>query len=92
MSQQPPVHALGWEVVYIAHSEPEASIVAGRLETQGIETFIHRETTGNLAYGVYLDPFGEVSILVHPDDYDRAAALLDEDVSSELPDDKTDEA
>jgi len=84
MSQRPPVHTLGWKVVYIARSEPEASIVAGRLETQGIETFIHRETTGNLAYGVYIDPFGEVSVLVHPDQYEQAAALLDEDVSDDF--------
>ena len=42
-----------WKVVYVAHSEPEASIVAGRLESMGIETFVHRETTGNAAYGVY---------------------------------------
>jgi Putative prokaryotic signal transducing protein len=87
MSQQSTAHALGWKVVYVAHSEPEASIVAGRLETQGIETFIHRETTGNLAYGVYIDPFGDVSVLVHPHNYDQAAAILDEDVSDVLSDD-----
>ncbi|MEO8394676.1 MAG: DUF2007 domain-containing protein [Chloroflexota bacterium] len=86
MSQQPTAHALGWKVVYVASNEPEAAIVAGRLEADGIETFVHREATGGLAYGVYLDPLGEVSVLVHPDAYDQAAAILDEDVSDILPD------
>jgi hypothetical protein len=87
MSQPRFAHATGWKVVYVAHSEPEASIVAGRLETQGIETYIHREATGGLAYGVYLDPLGEVSVLVQPDHFDRAAALLDEEGSDDLSDD-----
>ena len=84
MSQKPMAHMRGWKVVYVAHSEPEASIVAGRLESMGIETFVHRETTGNAAYGVYMDPFGDVSVLVHPDDYDQALALLDEEVEDAL--------
>lgn len=82
MSQRPPTPAEGWMIVYVAHSEPEALIVAGRLENQGIEAFVHREVTGN-AYGVYTDPLGEVSVLVHPDDYEQAAAILDEDVEGE---------
>jgi len=76
-------------VVYVAHSEPEAIIVAGRLQNEGIETFIHREPVGNV-YGIYADPLGEVTVFVHPRDYDQAAGILDEDVDIEdddVPDD-----
>lgn len=82
MTQPPIAHYEGWKIVYTAHSEPEALVVAGRLENQGIDAFVHREVTGS-AYAVYTDPFGDVSVLVHPDDFDDASAILAEDVSDE---------
>ncbi len=90
MSQRSTPHALGWKVIYSAANDAEAAIVAGRLEAEGIETFVHREATGGLATGVYLDAFGEVSVLVHPDDVDQASAILDEDMSDESLDDQDD--
>ena len=65
-------------VVYIAHSEPEAYIVAGRLESEGIKAWVHQEPVGR-AYGLSIGPLGEVKVLVSPEDYDQALAILDED-------------
>ena len=80
MNNQPQSSSPPWVVAYTAHSEPEAIIVAGRLQNEGIETFVHREVVGGNPYGVYLDPQGEVSVLVHPQNYDQALRILEEDV------------
>jgi hypothetical protein len=85
----------GWMVVYIAHSEPEAYIVTGRLQTEGIPAFVHQEPVGK-AYGFTVGPLGEVKVLVSPGDYDQALAILDDDAyeSDDLditPDDDDDE-
>ncbi len=65
-------------VVYVAYSEPEAYIVAGRLENEGIHALVHQEPVGR-AYGITIGPLGEVKVLVNPDDYDRALTILDVD-------------
>jgi hypothetical protein len=67
-----------WMVVYVASSEPEAYIVAGRLQSEGIPTFVHQEPVGR-AYGFSVGPLGEVKVLVNPEDYDQAVAILDAD-------------
>ena len=69
-------------VVYIATSEPEAYIVAGRLKSEGIETFVHQEPVAK-AYGFTVGPFGEIKVLVGAEDYDRALEILDENVEAD---------
>jgi hypothetical protein len=73
MSQHLPAHLQAWMVVYVAGSEPEAYVVAGRLESEGIPAFVHQEPVGR-AYGLTVGPLGEVKVLVHSDDYDQATA------------------
>jgi hypothetical protein len=67
-----------WMVVYVAYNEPEAYIVAGRLESEGIKAFVHQEPVGR-AYGLSVGPLGEVKVLVHPDNYDQAVDIIDDD-------------
>ncbi len=81
MSQRPIAQPDGWMVAYIASSEPEAYIVAGRLESEGIQAFVHQEPAGR-AYGLTVGPLGEVKVLVLPEDYDTALAILEEDVDT----------
>ena len=71
-----------WIVVYIATSDPEAYIVAGRLKSEGIETFVHQEPIAK-AYGFSVGPLGEIKVLVGAEDYDRALAILDEDAEAD---------
>ena len=65
-------------VVYVASSEPEAYIVAGRLQSEGIPAFVHQEPVGR-AYGFSVGPLGEVKVLVNPEDYDQALVILEDD-------------
>lgn len=66
-------------IVYIAHSEPEAYIVVGRLDSEGIPAFVQQEPLGR-AYALNVGILGEIKVVVRAADYERAAAILDEDV------------
>lgn len=74
-------------VVYVAGSDPEAHIVAGRLQSEGIQSWVHQEPVGS-AYGITVGPLGEVRVLVRSDDYQRALAILEQDPDADtlLPD------
>jgi len=53
----------GLITVYVASSQPEAQIVKGRLETEGIPTMLRYESAG-LVYGLTIDGLGHVEIQV----------------------------
>lgn len=72
-----------WEIVETVGTEEEASLVAGFLEAEGVASQVesllfHQEpaTFGKL---------GEVRILVHANDLDRARQLIDSRESGEVP-------
>lgn len=77
-----------WLVVYTTTSLPDAHIIAGRLKHEGIPCWIHQPIGGN-AIGITIGPLGTISVLVNPNDYDDAYAILydeHEDTDGELPD------
>jgi hypothetical protein len=73
-------------VVYLTYNPPEAYIVAGRLQSEGINAWVHQPVGAN-AIGITIGPLGEVRVLVDAPDYDRALAILNEDAPAELSDD-----
>lgn len=75
-----------WMVVYITYNLHEAQIVAGRLKSEEIDAMIHQEA-GASAMGIHIGRLGEIKVLVHPDRYDQAMALLFPDEPGALPDD-----
>ena len=64
-----------WVAVYITHNLPEAHIVVGNLRAHDIPAMLHQEA-GATALGITLGNLGEIKVLVSPEDYDEAAALL----------------
>lgn len=72
----------GWMSVYETDNSPDAYIVVGRLETEGIKSWVYHEAVGS-AMGITIGPLGAVLVLVNPDDYERAVALLAVDLSDE---------
>jgi hypothetical protein len=67
-----------WMIVYIADSQPEAHIIVGRLEASGVRSWVQQEPVGQ-AFGFLVGPLSQVKVLVHPEDYDDAMAILDEE-------------
>lgn len=64
-----------WVAVYITHNLPEAHIVIGKLKAHNLPAMLHQEA-GATALGITLGNLGEIKVLVSPDDYDEAAAIL----------------
>ncbi len=75
-----------WMIVYTTHNLPEAYIIGGRLDADGIPNVIHREA-GASAIGVHIGRLGEIKVLVSPKDYNLAVRLLfPEEFIDNLPD------
>jgi hypothetical protein len=70
-------------VVYTTYSAPDAHIVAGRLQHEGVPTMVHQEPAGS-AIGIHIGPLGEVKVLVHSPDYARALEILEAEVDATL--------
>jgi Putative prokaryotic signal transducing protein len=84
-------NSIEWMIVYITHNLPDAQIVAGRLQFEGVMALVNY-APGASALGITIGSLGEVSIVVHPDDYERALQILDPDGFDELPDTTDDES
>lgn len=67
-----------WQVVHTTLDINEANIIAGRLHVEGIKSFVHRQA-GAAAMGLTIGAWGEINVLVEPEDYERALAILDPD-------------
>jgi len=74
-----------WMIVYVTHELTDAHIVEGRLKSEGIMAFIDH-MLGRSAIGITFGTWGEVRVLVHPKDYERASILLYPDEPDALPD------
>ncbi len=72
-----------WIAVYITHNLQEAHIVVGKLQANNVPAMIHQEA-GATALGITLGNLGEIKVLVSPDEYERAAALLYPDEKDEI--------
>ena len=73
-----------WMIVYETPSETDAHIVAGRLQVAGIPAHVYRQP-GAAALGITIGRLGTVTVLVNPDDFERARALLEAEYVDELP-------
>jgi|GEM_PF-233132 len=65
-----------WTVVFTTPSRPEAHIIVGRLENEGILAIIDAEA-GRDALGIHIGRFGEIRVLVHESHAAEAQAILD---------------
>ena len=72
----------GWMSVYVTDSVPDASIVVGRLQVEGIHSWVQQEAAG-AALGITVGQMGAVQVLVNPEDYDAAMKVLAVDYSDE---------
>ena len=77
-----------WMVAWVTYALHEAQIVAGRLHSEGIQALVHQQA-GASAMGIHIGQLGEVSVLVHPRDYETALAILTPDSTKHLPQDNS---
>ncbi|MCU0465498.1 MAG: DUF2007 domain-containing protein [Anaerolineae bacterium] len=65
-----------WTVVFSTPSRPEAFIVMGRLENEGIPALLNQEA-GRDALGIHIGRLGEIQVLVHDSQAETARMILD---------------
>ena len=73
---------------WVTWAPHEAQIVAGRLNSEGIQTLLHQQA-GASAMGIHIGQLGEVRVLVHPDDYQTALHILNPASPEPLPRDQS---
>ena len=81
IASQPPK----WMVVYTTYNYPEAHIVAGRLQSEGIQAMVHQAPGAN-AIGIHIGTLGEITVIVRAEDYAKAMLILEPDEQNMLPD------
>lgn len=62
-------------IVYTAYNLPEAEIVKGRLETEGIPVLLRYESAG-LVYGITVDGLAQVKVCVPAEMANQAREIL----------------
>lgn len=67
-----------WMIVVTTPNLPEAHIIAGRLGHHAIPALVSY-TPGAGALGITIGRLGAVHVLVHPNHYERALAIIDPD-------------
>jgi hypothetical protein len=72
-----------YTTIYIASGQPEAQIIKGRLELDGIPAILRYESLG-LVYGLTVDGLGQVEIQVPSNLVQNAKDILDTDESESL--------
>jgi len=65
-----------YTTIYVASGQPEAEIIRGRLECEGIPAMLKYESLG-LVYGLTIDGLGQVEIQVPSDLVQQAKRILD---------------
>ena len=73
----PEQHAPQWKAVFTTDNEPIAYFIAGKLQNVGITALVHKEPAGS-AYGISVGLLGKVDVLVRSEDFEQAAAVLEE--------------
>ena len=71
-----------WEIVAIESGTVKASIIKGRLETEGIPVTLRYESIGKV-YGLTLNGLGEVEILVPSGYQEKAHDILERSYQEE---------
>ncbi len=64
-----------WIDIYTTYDESEAAIISGFLENEGISSRVESSRVSQIPVSV--GKIGEIRILVHPEDFDKAAKIME---------------
>ena len=73
-----------WRIVYSTNDLIDAHLQAGRLEVESIPVMVQGQP-GASAFGITVGHFGEIHVLVRPEDYEMALDILEPEEYPELP-------
>lgn len=64
-----------WVAIFVTHNLQEAHIISGKLQTFDVPAMVHT-VPGASAIGITVGNLGEIKVLIHPNDYDKASNIL----------------
>jgi hypothetical protein len=77
--------------IYSPTDELELAMIRGVLDSEGIDYFIHNDNFGSMRVGPQIDLLNKKTIMVAPEDTERAKTIISDLLSREMPEEKTDE-
>jgi hypothetical protein len=77
--------------IYSPNDELELSMIRGVFDTEGIHYFVHNDYFGSMRVGPQIDLLNKKTILVAPEDADRAKEILSNLLERQLPEEEEQE-
>jgi hypothetical protein len=77
--------------IYSPTDELELAMIRGVLDSEGIGYFIHNDNFGSMRVGPQIDLLNKKTIMVAPEDAERAKTIISDLLSREMAEEKTDE-
>lgn len=77
--------------IYSPTDELELAMIRGVLDSEDIDYFIHNDHFGSMRVGPQIDLLNKKTIMVSPEDAERAKTIISDLLSREIPEEKTDE-
>ena len=74
--------------LYSPNDELELSMIRGLFDTEGIHYFVHNDHFGSMRVGPQIDLFNKKTIMVAPEDADRAKEMISDLLERCLPEEE----
>ncbi len=71
--------------IYSPNDEIELSMIRGLLDSQGVHYFVLNDHFGSMEVGPQIELFNKKTVMVAPEDADRAKQIIEEFLRRELP-------
>lgn len=74
--------------LYAPNNELELSMIRGLFDSEGIHYFVHNDHFGSMRVGPQIDLFNKKTIMVAPEDADRAREIISNLLERYLPEEE----
>ncbi len=71
--------------IYSPNDEVELSMIRGLLESEGVNFYVHNDHYGSMEIGPRIDLINKKTVLVAPEDADRARLIISDFLESSTP-------
>lgn len=77
--------------IYSPTDELELAMLRGIFDTEGIHYFVHNDNFGSMRVGPQIDLLNKKTIMVSPEDAERAKAIISDLLNREIPEETIEE-
>lgn len=77
--------------IHTPTDELELAMIRGVLDTEGIQYFVHNDHFGSMRVGPQIELLNKKTIMVSPEDAERAQMIISDFLNRELPEEEIEE-